>query len=321
MSALQRIFRKYVQKDISPAEQEMVDAWYDSFEHAAGTKLPLQQEQDIRNSLWTKLSSQLQLPHTVRPVSEDPSPRRIFGYGMAAAVAGIIITIGSLLFYYKNKTAAAREFADIRTGNSERKRIQLPDGSIIKLDPGSSIRFDKAFDGPTREIFMSDGEAWYDIAQNNDRPFIIHTGRLNVRVLGTSFNIRAIHNIQEQTVLVKQGKVQVLQKDNTLGILTAGRQLIYDTVDGHYRICDHKEQAAEQLEEGWLVLDNVSFPVLRTLLDERYNINIVDPLNKLSGAFFTASFRPNASPDDIMQIICSIHNVKFDRKGRQVFIK
>jgi transmembrane sensor len=87
------------------------------------------------------------------------------------------------------------------------KKIQLHDGSSITLQPGSEVRYPKKF-GENREVYLS-GDAFFDVAKDPQRPFLVYANEITTRVLGTSFRIRANRNEKEIIVAVKTGKVSV----------------------------------------------------------------------------------------------------------------
>lgn len=94
----------------------------------------------------------------------------------------------------------------VRAKNSIQK-IQLHDGSTITLQPGSEVRYPKKF-GDNREVYLS-GDAFFDVAKDARRPFLVYANEITTRVLGTSFRIRANRDEKEIIVAVKTGKVSV----------------------------------------------------------------------------------------------------------------
>lgn len=323
MSALQRIFRRYIQQNVSGEEKALVERWYDAEEQSPIPELTGHEEHLIRNRLWSGLVVQLGLQRTAagEVEKEGGSGGHFLRYAAAAAIIGLILSITVLINRHTRNEPRQNEFTEIRTHAGEWRKILLPDSSIIKLSPNSYIRFFKTFDGAQREILAAEGEAWYDVAHDSLRPFIIHAGQLTVRVLGTSFNISNIPGWQEQSVLVKQGRVQVQQRDKILSTLTRGKQLILDTTNGRFRINDHKELVAERMEQGWLILENISWPALQVLIRSRYNAHIIDNHHKMEGAFFTASFKPGTSLFNVMQVLCGIHGLTFTLKDNLVTIE
>jgi transmembrane sensor len=87
------------------------------------------------------------------------------------------------------------------------QKIQLHDGSMITLQPGSEVRYPTKF-GDTREVYLS-GDAFFDVAKDPRRPFLVYANEITTKVLGTSFRIRANRDEKEIIVAVKTGKVSV----------------------------------------------------------------------------------------------------------------
>jgi ferric-dicitrate binding protein FerR (iron transport regulator) len=89
----------------------------------------------------------------------------------------------------------------------ERRTVQLPDGSHVSLEQGSTLNYPDSFSGKTREIYL-DGEAFFEVTKNPARPFKVHTRLITTTVLGTSFNVEAYANRQARIVVVT-GRVKV----------------------------------------------------------------------------------------------------------------
>jgi transmembrane sensor len=132
-----------------------------------------------------------------------------------AAAFLILCVAGLLLFVHETpeqdiaviqKPIEAEPLTIVQAKNSIQK-IQLQDGSTITLQPGSEVRYPKKF-GDTREVYLS-GDAFFDVAKDARRPFLVYANEITTRVLGTSFRIRANRDEKEIIVAVKTGKVSV----------------------------------------------------------------------------------------------------------------
>ena len=137
---------------------------------------------------------------------------------IAAAVV-IIASLAGLTFYYTlddiNVRIAEATIVNQITKSSnagEQLRLTLPDGSIVLLNAQSSIQFPERFDKNSRQVVL-EGEAFFDVTKDPNRPFIVKTRNLNTTVLGTSFNIRAFKG-KESFVTVSTGKVKVENLDS-----------------------------------------------------------------------------------------------------------
>ncbi|HZE85778.1 MAG TPA: FecR family protein [Puia sp.] len=102
--------------------------------------------------------------------------------------------------------------SEILTGNGSRTHVVLPDGSIVWLNAGSKITYDKNFGATHREVNLI-GEGFFDVAKNAGIPFVIHTARIDVRVLGTRFNVKSYPTDRTTETTLIHGSIEVSIKD------------------------------------------------------------------------------------------------------------
>src|SRR5439155_2315167 len=104
----------------------------------------------------------------------------------------------------------------------EQKYLLLPDSTQVWLNAASSLEFPEAFQSGKREVYLV-GEAFFDVKHAENRPFIIHTGNVTTRVVGTAFNIKGYPDQPDVIVSVKRGKVQVSKNEKLVATLTVGQ--------------------------------------------------------------------------------------------------
>jgi transmembrane sensor len=121
----------------------------------------------------------------------------------------------------------------------QRQRVLLSDGTFVLLNAGSKLTFPASFNGKYREVFLK-GEAFFEVSKNANKPFIVKTDQIDIRVLGTTFNVTAYENEQFVTTVLLEGKVNVEQKDklfaNKKFILSPGQACFYSVVDKYANI-------------------------------------------------------------------------------------
>ena len=120
-----------------------------------------------------------------------------------AAAAIIIIGAGFAIWRYTREVEFA--YIVLQTGKGERDSVVLADGSRVVLNGRSRLRYATVMKGETREVWLEEGEAFFEVAKNPQRPFIVHADSANVQVLGTSFDVRI--TTQQIAVAVATGKV------------------------------------------------------------------------------------------------------------------
>lgn len=133
-------------------------------------------------------------------------------------VAAVILLVATGLYFFidagqKSSTGSAEPaiaMKEVQTAIGERARLTFSDGSSVILNSTSTLRFPKAFEKSRREIYLH-GEAFFRVTHKEDLPFIVHTGGVAVKVLGTEFNVNAYKDNEAVEVVVREGKVAVRQ--------------------------------------------------------------------------------------------------------------
>lgn len=133
--------------------------------------------------------------------------------------AAAVVLLFSASFYFLNQNPKANELASSEKSiwvldentSGVAKDIHLADGSTVTLEPYSSLKYPKIFSGQQRDVFLQ-GEAFFDIARDTTKPFLIYANETITKVLGTSFTIKAFEGDDDVEVIVKTGKVAVYAK-------------------------------------------------------------------------------------------------------------
>ena len=135
--------------------------------------------------------------------------------------AGAVAT-GLVLFYLLRILMVSSEMqngsrstlSQVSTKPGSKTQIQLPDGSVVRLNSSSSLTYDKNFGKNIREVNLS-GEAFFDVTKDSSHPFIIHTNVIDIKVLGTAFNVRSYPNDANTETSLIRGKVEVTVKNRS----------------------------------------------------------------------------------------------------------
>lgn len=134
-----------------------------------------------------------------------------------SAAAAVVISVGLFTIDYYN-TGNNKSIKTFVAVYGERKNIQLPDGSDVTLNAGSKIEIDESFGVAYRDVYL-EGEAFFDVKQNTKVPFIVHTPAMDVKALGTAFNVKAYMNEEiTETSLIK-GLVEITLKESNNRIM------------------------------------------------------------------------------------------------------
>jgi transmembrane sensor len=148
----------------------------------------------------------------VTPSKDSFRSRKIGKY--AVGIAASLLLLASISYFVLDKKPTLNQ-PDQYTYTSipgERKSFQLPDGSTVLLNGGSILKITADFNKVNREITL-EGEAYFDVTQNAEKPFIIQAGGMCVKVLGTTFNVKAYPQDRTLETVLISGAVEVTVKD------------------------------------------------------------------------------------------------------------
>lgn len=197
------------------------------------------------------------------------------------------------------QTAAAPALNEVVTANGSRTHLTLPDGTKVWLNAGSRLAYDKTYGAGRREISLA-GEAFFDVASNPQQPFIIHTPRMDVRVLGTSFNLKSyiadktteatlvrgsiavsIRNRPDETIILKPNQKLIVTNDQAT-LLRHQPGQSHPAPDSTAQISirppSYEQNTGAMIETSWVnnrfIFKDEDFGTLSKDLERWYGVNI-----------------------------------------------
>ncbi|HEU5147810.1 MAG TPA: FecR domain-containing protein [Chryseosolibacter sp.] len=232
---LQHLLDKYSRGECTPEEEQLISDWYDRIGADEQFDDKAEESHFTANEIWQHIN----------PSPEDrPLWPRILLRSAAVvipliALASLFLTRDTISQLITTSPSEAPHASALRTFyNNEStvpRRIVLPDGSKVELQPASEIRLADHYGNTTRELHLK-GEAFFDVSRDPERPFLVYANEVVTRVLGTSFSVKAYEGDKEITVAVKTGKVSVYtNKHEASGqlaqakevVLTPNQQIVY----------------------------------------------------------------------------------------------
>ncbi|SEM66588.1 FecR family protein [bacterium A37T11] len=311
-----QLVHAYLHGNASAEEMEALERYYLLF--ADEPEILNLLDETALNMLEHKLHAGIQA--RIRE-ADAPAPVHTHRRWYIRAAAAILL-LGSIgIWWYSSNLFPQRvvQSADIRTswGDKENRYSVLPDGTKVLLHRGSELHY--TTDSGSRQVTLS-GQAWFDVAQQAGKPFIIHTGSVTTTVLGTSFSIRAWPREKQVVVAVNSGKVQVSDALQNLAILTRDKQLVYDMVDKK----PDKEPVKATESLAWaaqdMTFDNLPLSSLAEKLSRRYGIPIRLNNKKLEGCPITGRFSGTETLDEVLHILTATSQTTYKKSDKEVVI-
>lgn len=237
----------------------------------------------------------------------------------AAASITVLVGIGSVFLFKSSPIAVPAVPVEQTESNliafSGKQLVHLPDGSTVLLNDNSSLKYDQdSFNNKAREVTLT-GEAYFDIKRNEKKAFIVHTGKVQTKVLGTAFNINAHSNKIEVTVT--RGKVQVGDDQKIYGIITPNQQIKVNTSNLNYQQQDVNAAIAVEWKSKYLILDNINMEQAIGLIYQKYKVPIILSNENIKNCRITASFLNEEDLDHILKVVCSVIETEYhyNQKG------
>ena len=208
----------------------------------------------------------------------------------AAAIVGVIVLAAGLAYWFRNK---AEELVVASAAHGQVREMLLPDGTKVWLNQSSVLKYPRAFEGKERHVYL-DGEAYFEVARNHEKPFTVKSQAMDVRVLGTSFNIKCRpDNSFAETTLV-EGEVEVKDKSDKGRItLLPGQKAVLNRVTGRMQV----KQVDPKMEIVWhndlIPFEKSSIFQIAAALERFYGVKIilspdVDSTNTYSCLLYTS---------------------------------
>lgn len=314
-SSLLTLMTRQLSGEASPAETEQLQALLASDAALAAEYRALQrfwgeatheQPQQVAEGLQKVLQT-LQLPANTAPV---PSPRKRKStlWYLAAAVLACLLCAG-LIYKLGFGNASPATYAGTPTEQKQNSKgtrsvMVLADGSKVWLNADSKISYPALFAGNTREISLS-GEAFFQVAHNPQKPFIIHLKKGTIRVLGTSFNVRAYENEAVVETSVATGRVAFVPRyqkrsrpADTL-FVKADEKVQFRYTDEAVELLPAMPAVDRAWTEGKLIFKAMTLRDIARDLERYFDKKVVIVDDEAGDFLFTGSFQNN-SLEEIM---------------------
>jgi transmembrane sensor len=232
---------------------------------------------------------------------------------------------GNKIVYDTETTADKLVYNTLKIPYGKRFELQLSDGTIVHLNSGTTLKYPVKFiAGENRQVFL-DGEAFFDVTKDKTHPFVVNADNLNIRVLGTHFNVS---NYPEDNL------TDVVLVEGSVGLYSAKEQfnaekntILKPGFKGSFSKNTNKIMTKAVITDvytawikGGLTFRDMTFRDISKKLERHYNVTIVNQNSKLSNEKFNASFgdEPIAK---VLSYFNEIHGINYTLKNNEVLIK
>ena len=335
---VQALLEKYQRGECTAREIKIIDRWYSSYDNKE-TDIPVDFEgqarikREILQGIKKGISDRKMDPGAVSDRSY-PGRRSLAGYPMLWKVAAVLIAALATAIYFQSIQVdlftglnSSSVVSGVEKGDGSKRSdpvIYLSDGSVVWLKGKSRLEYPERFNGANREVTLS-GEAFFHVATDPERPFIIHSANFTTRVLGTAFNIKDYGEDDAHEVVVVDGKVMVSVREPTTDkvrevILQPNTRAVYFPRKNILTHDDAREMPVEILSKRKLNFEEVRLLDIITVLNAEYNADISLAHSGMNNCIITADLTPMDLDLGLEVISKAINAVLETRDGKHIVI-
>lgn len=300
---------RYLAGECSAEEAVIIEQWYASQKNNKNRFYNGDQDA-IRESTARSLliiQDKLGLQRDSPPVVTIRRPKML-GRWLAAACVLFLLSISSIFYFQNSKKQLT--YTVVSTGAGQIKQLKLPDGTVIWLNAGTTIRYASDFNRNDRQIDLK-GEAFFDVVHDKDKPFNVHSGNVHTHVLGTAFSISAYPNSLTNNVTVVRGKVQVSNTRRVLAYILPNQALEYAIKGEKGTVLNVSSEKVVSWTSGKLAFMDMPMQDIAIHLQNWYGVRFVFKNQQIRNTRFTASFNNTISLNDLLAVMYDVSHVHY----------
>lgn len=273
------------------------------------------------DAAWDQVNTHIN-EHSMQVVHSKPL-RTVFSSSwmkLATGVAAVLlISFGIYFLNISNKIT----YKTLASGNEINKVVSLSDGSHISMFKSSQVKFPEKFGNANREVYFW-GEAFFEIASDPTRPFVIESGDARIKVLGTSFDVKAIPGSNITEVVVNTGKVLLYHVDANNIVLNQ-----IELVKGEKGVYNHKTHKLNRFlndnlnfiswKTGVLIFNETTLDKVMETVGKKYDVIFHLSDEQLANLKLTATF-DNESLDSVLEVLSLVHKLHFTHNGKDYLV-
>lgn len=239
-------------------------------------------------------------------MGKERSRRRLLlmaSLSVAAAIAVAAFVCWQYISPGDSPVVQEQRYAEICTRHEGVKVLTLEDGTTVHLNSETSLVYPHSMTGSVREVFLT-GQAFFEVAKDTLRPFIVHASDCDIRVTGTKFDVRAYPDENLMTTSLLEGGVEISMNgvDNPV-ILNPGWRLSIDCESGEFSKESIREHEAPNWHNGEFSASNKTFAQIARDLERRDGVRIVIRKERIANKLFYISFVNGETTEEILNAL------------------
>lgn len=309
-SDIELLISKYLSKEATLEEIKMLESWISASSENHKSFLVQKNIWEVGHPAFNPDEIDIESAHKKimeqihyknRSASVRPISSFMHYWQQIAAILLLPLLILSTYLYFKPDSRIVESYQELFTPYGTWSVVNLPDGSKVWLNAGSSLKYPTLFNGKERIVSLQ-GEAYFEVESDSKHPFIVETGKLTVEATGTAFNVNAYAPDNIAAVTLVKGKVAVtLDKTKTVS-LSPGEKIDYNQTTSLYNV--HKTNTYKwcSWKDGILIFRDDPLEYVFKRLGQTYNVEFVLKDTELGKYTYKATFE-GESLNEILRLL------------------
>ncbi len=319
---IERILGNSIFGHITDEEQDILDKWIkESPEN--------RKEAEAYRQLWEKskrfvysnaIDIEKSLAKTKKRIPQFNRKKWIMPFRQVAAVLLLTLGLTTVIQYYKDYTeniaAQKLDYMEVKTAYGMQSNFSLPDGTEVWLNSGSVLRYPKSLKNRNTRTIELHGEGYFKVTKDTKHPFIVKTSLLDIKVLGTEFNVTAYDDFKSLTVALEKGKVSIFKNAGNTGkeLLTLNPNEVVEYNKEENRFYHIQEKSLDKYttwKKGIIMFYGDPVETVIHRLEKWYNVEIRLADKNITRYKFTATFE-NESLDQVLKYLSMSTPLKYE---------
>lgn len=317
--------RKYLQGEATEEELNDINNWIKSSGENARSLFLLEEsyQSGKRNALAEERETKLAEKRLFNRLAQERLPQRRIGKMRNllkyAAALTILLLVGGGVGYWAYHLIPSQEMRTIQA-RDEVQQVTLPDGSKVWLNRSTTLTYPAQFPKNERCVHM-DGEAYFEVTKNEQKPFIVASEAMQVRVLGTTFNFKSSQTCQLVEASLIEGEIEVRGNRNEgMVILSPGQRAELNRANGRLLVKQVNTKLDATWYNGLIPFEKADIFTIAQTLEQFYPITIVFSADFKSDKTYSGALKKRGTIDSVLKSLNHAIPFNYKTKGDSLFI-
>lgn len=288
---------KFFERQASDEEKELIKQWLN--ESPTNKEALFRERQFYGAMIMNNPTPDYKAKKEIKPT------RSKLLWEMMKIAAVVLLTTSCVLFFMQRKTELHEKqqpWLSVVVPSGQRANVVLPDGTNVWLNARTQLRYPGVFTGEKREIELN-GEAYFEVAKNKDKPFVVHTDKCEIEVLGTTFNVEAYDDSDDFFAALIAGSVRVTSKSGKTNSLVLQPNYLTTLKDEKLTSQEITDFDYYRWREGLVCFRETGLAQLMQRFEKCYGVKIVIKNPLLLEYAFSGKFRIADGIDNALRVL------------------